>query len=226
MSDVQIHRPTLIAVSRLRPHPRNYRTHPQDQREHLIQSMREHGFYRNVVVAADLTILAGHGVVEAAIEAGIEKVLAVKLDIPPDHPKALKLLAADNEVGRLAAIDDRRLTELLREIGSVDVDGLLGTGYSQERLANLLFVTRPMNEIGTMDEAAHWVGLPEYDQEATKKAARIIVFFEDPDLREAFMEKIGATVIQAKNGNVWSIWWPQRERERPSELRFERAEAE
>lgn len=220
MTDVQMHKPTLIAVSRLKPHPRNYRTHPPDQREHLVQSMREHGFYRNVVVADDLTILAGHGVVEAAAEAGIEKVLAVKLSISPDHPKALKLLAADNETGRLAVIDDRRLTELLKEIGTVDVDGLLGTGYNAERLAALLYVTRPSSEIGGLDEAGEWLGMPQFNPEDSAKPHRLIVSFESEDDRAAFMEKIGATVVQNKDGRVWSIWWPERERERPSDLRF------
>ena len=51
-----------FSPDQLKPHPRNYRDHPQDQIDHLIQSIRENGFYRNVVVANDNTILAGHGV--------------------------------------------------------------------------------------------------------------------------------------------------------------------
>jgi hypothetical protein len=53
----------LIAIKELKPHPRNYRSHPEDQLVHLVNSIKQHGFYRNVVVAKDNTILAGHGVV-------------------------------------------------------------------------------------------------------------------------------------------------------------------
>jgi ParB-like chromosome segregation protein Spo0J len=49
------------SLTDLKPHPRNYRTHSDDQLKHLIQSIKEHGFYRNVVVIKDGTILAGHG---------------------------------------------------------------------------------------------------------------------------------------------------------------------
>lgn len=53
----------MIEIQTLKPHPRNYRTHPEDQIAHLIESISKHGFYRNVVIAKEGTILAGHGVV-------------------------------------------------------------------------------------------------------------------------------------------------------------------
>ena len=57
----------LIELALLKPHPDNYHAHPDDQVEELAASLRQHGFYRTVVVARDLTILAGHGIVEAAM---------------------------------------------------------------------------------------------------------------------------------------------------------------
>ena len=56
----------------LKPHPRNYRGHPEGQVAHLEQSLRDHGIYRNVVVANDNTILAGHGVIVAAQKLGAD----------------------------------------------------------------------------------------------------------------------------------------------------------
>ena len=41
------------AIADLTEHPRNYRRHPEDQVIHIEQSIREHGLYRNVVVARD-----------------------------------------------------------------------------------------------------------------------------------------------------------------------------
>lgn len=52
-----------VPIKELRPHPRNYRSHPEDQLEELMASLDENNQYRNVVIAWDNTILAGHGVV-------------------------------------------------------------------------------------------------------------------------------------------------------------------
>ena len=70
-----------VAISGLRPHPRNYREHPEDQLEHIKASIVENGFYRNVVAARDGTILAGHGVVLAATAMGLRKVPVIRLDL-------------------------------------------------------------------------------------------------------------------------------------------------
>lgn len=50
-----------VDPKRLKPHPRNYRGHPDDQLAHIERSIRDNGVYRNVLVARDYTILAGHG---------------------------------------------------------------------------------------------------------------------------------------------------------------------
>ena len=54
-----------VAIETLKAHPKNYKKHPIKQLEHLMKSIEEHGFYRNVIIAKDSTILAGHGVVQA-----------------------------------------------------------------------------------------------------------------------------------------------------------------
>ena len=85
-------RSETVPLDSLQDHPRNYREHPDDQLEHLIASIKEQGFYKNVAVARDGTILAGHGVVKAARKMGLEEIPVVRLDLEPDDPKALKLL--------------------------------------------------------------------------------------------------------------------------------------
>ena len=123
------HPVTQAPVDTLRPHPRNYRTHPEDQLAHIVRSLQLHGFYRNVVVARDGTILAGHGVVLAARQLGLETVPVIRLDVAPDDARALQVLTGDNEIANLGDVDDRELTELLRELATEDWDLLLGTGF-------------------------------------------------------------------------------------------------
>ena len=212
-----LHKSVPVSVAGLTPHPRNYQTHPDDQLEHLVASIKEHGFYRNVVVARGV-ILAGHGAVEAAKRAGLEEIPAVCLDIDPNSPQALKIIAADNEISRLASVNDRGLTDLLKEIGESDPFGLLGTGFDEMQLAALAMVTRDSAEIEGFDAAAEWAGadMPEFSTGVT--ITKMIIQFRSEGDREEFAEKFGIVVnnkVSAAGGGkytgrTWSAWWPER----------------
>jgi hypothetical protein len=213
-----------VALSRLKPHPRNYREHPEDQLAHIIRSIEEHGVYRNVVVAQDYTILAGHGVCKALGRMGRTEVTVFRLMVAPDSPQALKLLAGDNEIGHLAEVDDRLFTELLREVKDLDPTGLLGTGYDEMMLANLVFVTRTEAEIADQNEAAAWAdaGMPNYENGFIPW--KIVVSFRSEEDRQKFAES-AALYFSRKEAKMWACWWPAREREDLSALKFEKTEA-
>ena len=209
-----------VNIHTLKPHPRNYRNHPEDQLSHIIESIKVNGFYRNIVVASDDVILAGHGVVSAAKRMGIEEVPIVRVKFDSNDPKALKLLTGDNEISKLGEVDDRLLTELLKEIKDVDSEGLLGTGYDDKMLANLLFITRPEGEIKNFSEAAEWVGMPEYQPE--NENYTVHVQLEDEKTRDEFLKFCGVKTITKtlRDGKYMSFWWPDKERNDRSSLRF------
>src|SRR5262249_52126942 len=96
-----------VSVKLLKPHPRNYQAHPPDQLQHIVRSIEENGLYRNVVVAEDYTILAGHGLTQAWQMMGRDEIPVIRLAIAADSPPALKLLVGDNAISHLAEIDDR-----------------------------------------------------------------------------------------------------------------------
>jgi len=215
-----------VKVEDLTPHPKNYRDHPDDQIEHLMHSIKENGFYRNIVVASDLTILAGHGTVKAAERMGMTEVPAIRLNIASDDPKALKILAGDNEVGRLAMNDDRALSELLKEINEVDVDGLIGTGFDESQLAALVMVTRPAEEIADFDAAAEWAGagMPEYDAGQTDKDIfTIVVRCNTEEDANDFIAKAGINILRRQN-KTWSSRWPDDEQENLIANKWDEAE--
>ena len=204
----------MIDIGELRPHPRNYRTHPEDQLEHLAASIREHGFYRNVVITKDGTVLAGHGVIEASRRLGLTEVPVIKMDIHPESRQATKIMAADNTVTHLAEQDDRALTELLKELN--DEDDLLGTGYDEQMLVALAMVTRPASELNDFDAAAEWLGMPSY--ETSNNPLKLIVSFETPEDRVSFFNELG---IELKSESMKSIWWPMKaERDDVSSVAF------
>ncbi len=207
----------VVPLSSLKPHPRNYRNHPEDQLSHLIESLKQHGWYRNIVVARDLTILAGHGIAEAARRLGLKEAPIIRLDVEPSSPHALKILTGDNELGRFAESDDRALTELLKEIAGADDLGLLGTGFDEKMLAALVMNTRMASEIANIDEAAEWVGMPEYDEGGPQ--IKLVVTFPTEEDRDAFVKQNGFR-IDKKAGLTWGTRWPFTEREDVAGIRF------
>lgn len=200
-----------LPTDSLKPHPRNYRKHPADQLEHLAASLKLHGQYKNIVLARDNTILAGHGVWEAAKLAKLPTVFVVALDLDANDPIALKLLAGDNEISNLAADNDRALSEILKEIqANDDIGGLLGTGFDELSLAALALTTRGRDEIASINEAAEWAGMPEFD--GGDKWIKLVVKFTSEGDREAFMEKADLKhefLSGSKSGLIHTTIWPQ-----------------
>jgi len=207
----------LVDVAELKAHPRNYQVHPEYQLKHIQKSIATHGFYRNIVVAKDKTILAGHGVVEAATRMGLKQVPVHIVDLEPNEPKALQILTGDNEINNLAVVNDRMLTELLKEITTNgNLEDLLGTGFDAMQLAALVAVTRPASEIlnkqVAMDE---WLGMPSYDE--SPNVLKVIVSFDSPENRAEFFNTLGYQFTDLTK----SVWFPHRLREDPSSLRYE-----
>jgi len=209
---VEIPSSVMTSMDELKEHERNYRSHPKDQLEHIVTSIRENGFYRNVVVAEDGTILAGHGVIEAARVLGLTEVPVVRLPIAADSDQALKVLTGDNYLSHLAENDDRLLAEILRELG--ERDELLGTGFDKQMVAAFAMVTRPASEIEDFDAAAEWAGagMPEFDTGGQVRT--ITVNFLSEEDEESFITKLGGEealgLVRKKTGGT--MWWPKRER--------------
>lgn len=214
MTKLQEFVPETVLVSKLKPHPKNYRKHPEDQLEHLQKSLEQHGVYRNIAIAKDGTILAGHGVVQAAKKAGMKKIPVIRLDLDPTEPRALKLIAGDNEISNLAEIDDRLLTEMLKEIKECDLDGLIGTGFNEQQLANLLMVTRPQSEIEDFDAAAEWIGMPDY--ESAERNIQLVVNLRNDEDKEELLNLMGVKMTEKTK----SVWWPPKERDDIKSVEF------
>lgn len=213
----------MVPLSALRPHPRNYKRHPDEQLDHIIKSIDEHGFYRNVVVARDGTILAGHGVCEAVAKMGLlgpELIPIIRLPIDPEDPRALKVLAGDNEIGKMAEADDRALTELLRDVATVD--DLLGTGFDEQNLAALLYNTRPKEEVEDMNDAAEWVGLPAYEE--GEKPIKLVITFPTEAHRLDFVTQMKLRVDKRPERVAWNTRWPWTDRVVTAASKFEAAQ--
>lgn len=202
-----------VAIEHLAPHPKNYQEHPEDQLAEIRASIEKSGLYRNIVVARDNVILAGHGVVLALESMGLSVVPVHRLDVASDSPAAMRVLVADNRINQLAEVDDRLLSMILKDLK--EADELQGTGFDAQMLANLVMVTRPATEIPTFNAAAEWTGLPGYEPDTP--ILKITVSFRSQEDRAEFARLCELDITEKTK----SVWWPQREQQDVSSLRFD-----
>src|SRR5207249_11234162 len=88
-------------IDRLRPGPRNPRTHSKKQIRQFAQSIAKFGFNVPVLVDAELKVIAGHGRLMAAQQLGLSEVPTISIEHPtPMQAKAFAI--ADNrlKIGR------------------------------------------------------------------------------------------------------------------------------
>lgn len=118
-----------VELRHLRPHPRNARN---GDIEAIAESLQANGQFRPIVLAADGTILAGNHTYAAAMSLGWDTIDAVRLDLDPNSPEAIKIMLADNRTANLGNYDDGLLLALLEAVEDID-----GTGYTPEDLDRL-----------------------------------------------------------------------------------------
>lgn len=207
-----------VEIATLHTHPDNYQHHPQDELDHIAYSLAQHGAYRNVVIAQEGTILAGHGVVEAAQALGWQRLPVVRLPIAPNSREARQVLIGDNEIGRLAEENRQALVEVLTVMAEYGPEALMGTGYDESMLAALAFVTRGPQDVADKNEYAHWAGMPSYEN--PDEALKLTLYCTSEAERDALIDRLGVKVSGGNQGTV-SAWWPAKEREDVSAYRFE-----
>ena len=127
----------MVALAQLKPHPQNYNRHPAEQVKRLAKSLSKFGQVRSVVVWRE-TLLAGHGVVEAARSLKWESVRADVL--PDDYPEELALayVAADNELAKQGDPDLAQLAAILEQSKAADAELLEAIGCSDAEFEALL----------------------------------------------------------------------------------------
>ena len=70
----------LTDLRNLRPDPQNARRHGARNVDMMVDSINKVGCGRSIVIDEDGVVLAGNGIVEAAGQAGIDKVHVVEAD--------------------------------------------------------------------------------------------------------------------------------------------------
>lgn len=195
----------------IRPHPENYRGHPEDQVAHIIESINRNGIYRPLVVSSDDVILAGHGLYLALVELGISPVPITRVPFAHDDVDALALLVGDNEIANLVDDSDAKLINLLLRISDTDTDLLLGTGYDEQQLVALQVLTAPPKS--GWDPLAEWNDSEEAPFEPGERDVwRLNISFRSEGERQAFIDDLGEQVhgtVRFKERQWVTMWGPE-----------------
>lgn len=121
-----------LSPKALKPLGRKVRIHPQQQIDQLVESFRAFGFAVPVIVDESDRVIAGNARVEAAIQAGLTKIPAVRLETLDAQQKRAFALA-ENKLSSLAKWDKAELNLELRELLSFESSFSINvTGFSLE----------------------------------------------------------------------------------------------
>lgn len=191
----------ITHISQLIPDPKNARRRGPRAEGMIVKSLQEVGAARSVVVDELGNILAGNGTVQAAAEAGIDRVHVVDADgetiiavrrtgLTDKQKKRLAVL--DNRTGELAEWDTGILAELAKDVDLSDV--------WNENEFNLLLGEIPVPD----DPREHWSGMPSIEGDIRAGRA-LTVYFPTDEAVEEFVALIGATI----DGRTKYVWYPK-----------------
>lgn len=109
-----------MRVQEITPYERNAKKHPEEQVEHIANSIREFGWQQPLVVDKNNVLVIGHGRLLAAKHLGLTEVPVVRADqLNEQQIAALRL--ADNKTNE-SAWDFDLLDLELEEINDIDME--------------------------------------------------------------------------------------------------------
>lgn len=99
----------------LQANPKNWRTHPPEQRAALIEMLNTVGYVQSVIINRTTgNLVDGHLRVELAVERGEKRIPVVYVEL--DEAEEARVLAALDPLAAMATVDTDRLGSLLREM--------------------------------------------------------------------------------------------------------------
>jgi hypothetical protein len=174
---------------------KNWRLHPQAQREALHGALNEVGWVAPVIENRRTGMLVdGHERVWQALQNGDAEVPFVEVDLSPEEEAYV--LATLDPIGAMAQASNEQLGALLAEVQSSEAG-------VQAMLSQLAAKTGLIE----FDPMAEWQGMPEFENEDLTSDSSLVVHFAKPEDRAAFAKLVEQTITEKTR----SIWYPKAE---------------
>ena len=139
-----------LPVERLHPNPRNARKHSKKQIRQLVNSIKRFSFTAPLIVDENNRILAGHGRLEAAKQAGMTEVPCLRVE-GLDEVEKIAYAIADNKLALNATWDEPLLIEELQTLQKLDFEVDL-TGFEPPEIDSLVASGAPEDAGDPRDE--------------------------------------------------------------------------
>ena len=111
---------SYISIDKLTPYEGNAKEHPDEQVEQIAESIRQFGFNDPIAIAADGTIIEGHGRYLAAKLLEMDEVPVIRLDELTDEQRRAYTLV-HNQLTLNSGFDFSALEAELKQIESIDM---------------------------------------------------------------------------------------------------------
>ena len=110
-----------VEIAALKPYERNAKRHSSDQLAKLERCIRELGFLSPCLIDQDFNVIAGHGRIQAAKAAGLEKVPCVFVEGLTDEQRR-RYIIEDNRISEFGDWDMDVLEAELRDLAENGID--------------------------------------------------------------------------------------------------------
>jgi hypothetical protein len=138
----------MVHQDEIKPDPLNANLGDTDE---IIASIEVSGVYRPIYASRESRhVVAGHHLYAALLEMGQKYVPVAWID--GNDEQARRILIGDNQIARLARMDDTRLLQLLDTVKDGEM-GFAGTGFNEWSYADLVTATTPSNVGGWFPSA-------------------------------------------------------------------------
>lgn len=164
-------------IKQLKPYKKNAKKHPKEQIEQIANSIKEFGFTQPVLIDKNNYVVAGHGRILGAKDAGLKEVPTLCLDdLTEEQIKAYRL--ADNKLNE-SEWDKALLSEELEELNNTFDMGLFGFSMG-------------LNEEEKENKYSMKMNIPQYEIKG-----------EEPDISELVdTSKVKELQLRIKHSNV------------------------
>jgi hypothetical protein len=222
---------SIRRVDEIARDPENARVHSPEQIEQIAASIRRFGFVGAIAVVEGV-VYAGNGRHEAVegiygaggrvwlapgeerggkeLPAGTIPVIDVS-GWTEEERRAFAL--ADNRIAENASWNEDRLREQLDGLAAIDFD-LDAAGFDMGAVTVILSAGNEAN-----DPYAHWVGMPEFDQQDKRAFRSIPVHFASQEDVDKFADLIGQKITEQTR----YLWFPETPIERYADKAYEHA---
>lgn len=127
-----------LPIGKLKPHPKNARSHSPAQIDEIVRSIQAVGWTKPIIVDEKLEILAGHGAYQAAQQMGMGEVPTImRAGLTSAQKKAYRI--SDNKIAEKSTWDERLLADEFAELKRMGFDMSL-TGFDP---AEIEFILKP-----------------------------------------------------------------------------------